>query len=184
MKHSSAHQKSKALAITSGALLFIVLLFAWYAISTRIAAASLVDDIVTGDVAGIMEKVDMESLRKDAKSGAAASLKQNMSDTGVISFNHDVLADLLVGKQIDETYSAKGAARIIADKRTPYSAEDVEYKITRKGMNRFDVHVKRPIVVDLIFYRHGFQWKLSAIRNLGEKPVKNYASNESVLPSL
>lgn len=168
----------------AGALLFIASLCAWYVISTRIAAASLVDDIVAGDVAGIMEKVDMKALRKDAKSGVAANLKQSMSETGGISFNHDVLADLLVGKEIDETYSSKGAERIIADKRTPYSAEAVEYEITRKGMSRFDVHVERPIMVDLIFYRHGFRWKLSAIRNLGDQPVKNYASNENVSLSL
>lgn len=162
----------------AGALLFVSVLCAWYVFSTRNAAAALVDDIVAGDVAGIMEKVDMKSIRKDAKSGIVASLKRNMSETGGVSFNHDLLADIMVGKQIEEIYSAKGAARIIADRRTPYSSQDVEYEIIRKGMDRFDVHVERPIRVDLIFYRHGFRWKLSAIRNANDPPVKNYASNE------
>ncbi len=168
----------------AGAFLFVSSLCAWYIFSTKMAAAALVDDIIAGDVAGIMEKVDMKSLRKDARGEVTAALKENFSETGDVSFNHNQLTEILVGKLIDETYSEKGAERVIADKRTPYSSEAVEYKITHKGMNRFDVRVEHPIRVELIFYRHGFRWKLSAIRNLNEPPVKNYASNEAPSPSL
>lgn len=144
---------------------------AWYVWSPSMTIEAMADAAARRDDTALTAHMDMVALRADMRKVAEDNLRQNVP-SGRVVLDHRAITEILVGRLIDDVFSARGTRRILRDQVNPQaSRRTLSYRISFDTPNQFTARVDAPTRIDLKFTRHGAHWMLSSIRNTPTRAV-------------
>lgn len=146
-------------------------IYLFYNLTPKHTLNTMASAMISRDSNGVLEYVDLLSIRKDIKKKAAKTLEENFHDDNIV-MNADLITEILIGKQIDERSSPKGARKALEDQKSLNSPEDLDYEIVVHGPDHFTAYIFSPKRVDLIFTRKGLTWKLTGISPRADEPKR------------
>lgn len=144
-------------------------IYLFYNLTPNYTLKTMASAMISRDSDKVLNYIDLASVKRDIKKKAARSLEENFHDDNVI-MNTDLITEILLGKQIDEKVSPRGARRALENQKSFVSVDDLSYQIAVHGPDHFTAYIYSPKRVDLIFTRHGLSWKMTGISPKNEVP--------------
>jgi hypothetical protein len=158
--------------LTLLAVFAIGLAFAWFAITPERTVDSLYDAVRAGDSERIERLVDFDLLRQNLKTDVRDYATRRASTSasplaGIGAAIGSALADGLV-----DTFVSPAGLTTLLRGQVPGQGdsgemppESPEYDIDRRGLSRFDAHVRDEQATEpvLVFTRTGLRWRLTRI---------------------